>query len=60
LILSLNSIKRRDVVIVGACRTAIGDFRDSKRYKALPVASKGTAERASIPAEIIDEICHSL
>jgi len=40
LILSLNSIKRRDVVIAGACRTAIGDFRDSKRYKALQWRAK--------------------
>ena len=51
----------KDVVIVGACRTAIGKFLGGlsgvpARDLAITVA-KGAIERAGIDAEIVDEIC---
>jgi acetyl-CoA C-acetyltransferase len=51
----------KDVVIVSACRTAIGKFLGS--LKDVPAgdlaitAGKAAVERAGIPADIIDECC---
>ena len=51
----------KDVVIVSACRTAIGKFMGS--LKDVPAgdlaitAGKAAVERAGIPADIIDECC---
>ena len=51
----------RDVVLVSACRTAIGDFMGSlKDVQARDLAvnvGKSSLERAGIKAEIVDEIC---
>ena len=51
----------KDVVIVSACRTAIGDFLGSlknvsARHLAV-TAGEEAIKRAGIPADIIDEIC---
>ena len=49
-----------DVVMVGACRTAIGDFlgtmRDVPARELAITAARAAIERAGIPADIIDEI----
>jgi len=51
----------KEVVMVSACRTAIGKFMGSlKNVLARDLAitaGKGAIERAVIPADIIDEIC---
>ncbi len=51
----------REVVIVSACRTAIGDFlcglKDVPARDLAITAGKGSIERAGIPPDIIDEIC---
>jgi acetyl-CoA C-acetyltransferase len=51
----------KDVVVVSACRTAIGDFlgglKDVSARDLAITAGKGAVERAGIPPEIIDEIC---
>ena len=51
----------RDVVMVSACRTAIGDFLGSlkdvsARDLAISVAN-AAIERAGVPAGMVDEIC---
>lgn len=50
-----------DVVIVGACRTAIGDFlgglSDVQARDLAITAGKGAVERAGVLPETIDEIC---
>ena len=51
----------KDVVIVSACRTAIGDFLGSlknvsARHLAV-TAGEEAIKRAGIPADIVDEIC---
>jgi len=54
-------VKIKEVVMVSACRTAIGRFMGS--LKDVPArdlaitAGKGAIERAGISADIIDEIC---
>ena len=54
-------MKVKDVVIVSACRTAIGDFMGSlKDIQARDLAitvGKAAVERAGISPDIIDEIC---
>ncbi|HWP97158.1 MAG TPA: thiolase family protein [Syntrophomonadaceae bacterium] len=51
----------KEVVMVGACRTAIGRFMGSLKdvpAKELAITvGKAAIERAGIPADIIDEIC---
>jgi acetyl-CoA C-acetyltransferase len=51
----------KDVVIVSACRTAIGDFlgglKDVSARELAITAGKAAIERASISSELIDEIC---
>jgi acetyl-CoA C-acetyltransferase len=51
----------QDVVIVSACRTAIGDFlgglKDVSARELAVTVGKAAIERAGIPAAIIDEIC---
>lgn len=51
----------KDVVLVSACRTAIGDFlgglKDVSARDLAMTAGKSAIERAGIPSEIIDEIC---
>jgi acetyl-CoA C-acetyltransferase len=51
----------KDVVIVSACRTAIGDFlgglKDVPARELAITAGKAAIERANIPSEVIDEIC---
>lgn len=54
-------METKDVVVVSACRTAIGKFMGSlsnvpARDLAI-TAAKGAIERAGIDADIIDEIC---
>jgi len=50
----------QDVVIVSACRTAIGKFmgslKDVSAVELAITAGKGAIDRAGIPADIIDEI----
>ena len=50
-----------DVVLVSACRTAIGDFmgglKDIPARDLAITAGKGAIERAGINADIVDEIC---
>jgi len=51
----------QDVVMVSACRTAIGDFlgglKEVSARELATAAGKAAIERAGIPAAIIDEIC---
>jgi acetyl-CoA C-acetyltransferase len=51
----------KDVVIVSACRTAIGKFlgslKDVSAGDLAITAGKAAVERAGIPADIIDECC---
>lgn len=51
----------KDVVLVSACRTAIGDFlgglKDVPARDLAIIAGKVAIERAGTPAGIIDEIC---
>jgi len=51
----------KDVVMVSACRTAIGDFlgalKDVPARHLAMTAGKAAIERAGIPSDIIDEIC---
>ena len=51
----------KDVVMVSACRTAIGDFlgalKDVTARHLAMTAGKAAIERAGIPSDIIDEIC---
>ena len=52
-----------DVVIVSACRTAIGAFggtlRDSHAAKIASVPMKAAVERAGISPEIINDVAHN-
>src|SRR5208337_936255 len=51
----------KDVVIVSACRTAIGDFlgglKDVPARELAITVGQAAIERAGIPSELIDEIC---
>ncbi len=51
----------REVVMVGACRTAIGDFlgslKDVQARDLALTAGKAAIERAGISPDLIDEIC---
>lgn len=51
----------KEVVMVSACRTAIGGFmgslKDVSARELAVTAGKAAVERAGIPAELIDEIC---
>jgi len=54
-------VETKDVVVVSACRTAIGDFlgglKDVQARDLAIKVGKSAIERAGIPAELIDEIC---
>lgn len=54
-------METKDVVVVSACRTAIGDFlgglKDVQARDLAIKVGKSAIERAGIPAELIDEIC---
>ena len=51
----------KDVVVVSACRTAIGRFlgslKDVQAHDLAMTVGKAAIERAGIPADIIDECC---
>ncbi len=51
----------KDVVLVSACRTAIGDFlgslKDVQARDLAMIVGKAAVERAGIPPESVDEIC---
>ncbi|MGA2731699.1 MAG: thiolase family protein [Syntrophobacteraceae bacterium] len=51
----------KDVVLVSACRTAIGDFlgslKDVQARELAMTVGKAAIERAGIPPESVDEIC---
>jgi len=54
-------MRLKEVVLVSACRTAIGDFmgglKDIMARDLAIAAGKGALERSGIPPEFIDEIC---
>lgn len=57
----VQTVEIKDVVVVSACRTAIGDFLGGlKDVQARDLAirvGKAAIERAGIPADLVDEIC---